>query len=71
VTLEREEGSLVFTVADDGAGFGDGEHDDGMGITSMRDRVGAVGGRLEITSWPRSGTVVRGAIPLARAPVDR
>jgi signal transduction histidine kinase len=70
VTLERANGSLVFTVADDGVGFGDGERRDGMGITSMRDRVGAVGGRLEITSRPGRGTVVRGSIPLARAPID-
>jgi signal transduction histidine kinase len=71
VTLERVDGSLVFAVADDGVGLGNGERHDGMGITSMRDRVGAVGGRLEITSRPRRGTVVRGSIPVAPSPTDR
>ena len=70
VTLERVDGNLVFTVADDGVGLGNGERHDGMGITSMRDRVGAVGGRLEITSERGRGTVVQGSIPAAPAAAD-
>ena len=34
----------------------------GAGITSMRDRVAAFGGRLEISSAPRVGTTVRGLV---------
>ena len=70
VTLERTNGRMVFAVADDGVGFGGGGSHDGMGITSMRDRVGAVGGHLEIASRPQGGTVVRGSIPVAHAAND-
>jgi signal transduction histidine kinase len=34
-----------------------------MGLTSMRDRIGAVGGELDIVSSPEVGTTVRGSIP--------
>jgi signal transduction histidine kinase len=35
----------------------------GTGMTSMRDRIGAVGGELEVISSPGLGTTVRGAVP--------
>jgi signal transduction histidine kinase len=31
---------------------------------SMRDRIGAVGGTLEIASRPSDGTTVRGLVPV-------
>jgi signal transduction histidine kinase len=65
VTLEKTDGNVIFTIADNGAGFDTRADGDGLGITNMRDRVGAVGGELEITSQPPNGTVVRGSIPLA------
>jgi len=54
---------LVFGVRDNGAGF---DPDDAMtstGLINMRDRVGAAGGTLQITSTPGIGTSVRGAVP--------
>ena len=41
---------------------------DGDGLIGMRDRVGAVGVRLEIVSSPGQGTTVRGTIPGAVTP---
>jgi signal transduction histidine kinase len=61
VTLGRHESTLDFEVSDDGGGIGP-ETSSGMGLTSMRDRIGAVGGELEILS-SNSGTIVRGSVP--------
>jgi signal transduction histidine kinase len=63
VTLERAGSELSFAVADDGVGLGDPEQGDGLGLVSMRDRAGGVGGDVEITSRAGGGTVVRGAVP--------
>lgn len=41
----------------------------GFGIDGMRDRVGLVGGRLELTSGPSGGTLVRVTLPNS-APQD-
>jgi signal transduction histidine kinase len=55
---------LDFEVADDGSGFEAGYGRIGVGMTNMRDRVGAIGGSLHIESSP-GGTTVAGSIPLA------
>jgi signal transduction histidine kinase len=41
---------------------------DGIGLVSMRDRIGAVSGDLEIISAPGGGTSVRGTVPDDRPP---
>jgi len=65
VTLAHARDELVFEVRDDGHGFDPGANGDGIGLVSMRDRIGAVGGRLEIRSAPGAGTSVRGTVPAA------
>ena len=65
VTLARARAELVFEVRDDGLGFEPGANGDGIGLVSMRDRIGAVGGRLEIRSARGAGTSVRGTVPVA------
>jgi signal transduction histidine kinase len=57
------DGQLVIRVADDGAGGADLGH--GSGVRGLRDRVEALGGRLEFTSPPGAGTVVEVEIPCA------
>ena len=59
-----EDGDLRFEVRDDGAGLQDRPHT-GAGLTNMRDRMGAVGGRLTVASAEGGGTCVAGAVPLA------
>ena len=49
-------------------GIDHSERGDGDGLIGMRDRVGAVGGTLEIVSSPGRGTTVRGTIPEAVTP---
>ena len=63
VSLAVEDGALRFAVADDGPGFDAAVPAEGTGLTGMRDRAGAVGGRLEVRSSP-AGTVVSGVLPL-------
>ena len=56
-------GDIVFEIADDGAGFDSVRANGGLGLLSMRDRIDAVGGRLDIDSSPGAGTTVRGSVP--------
>jgi signal transduction histidine kinase len=65
VKVWEEPGALLFEVADDGAGFdASGRHGKGAGFINMGDRLGAMGGTLQLRSAPRQGTVISGRIPL-------
>ena len=61
--LSRERRFLRFEFTDDGVGVDTARRGDGIGMTSMRDRIGAVGGDLEVISSPGRGTTVRGTVP--------
>ena len=63
VTLGRDQGGVHFTIADDGLGMDTRDGSDGVGLTGMRDRIGAVGGVLKIMSSPGRGMSVQGMIP--------
>ena len=63
VTVGRDRDRVHFAISDDGVGIDHSERGDGDGLVGMRDRVGAVGGELEIVSSPGRGTTVRGTIP--------
>jgi len=67
VLLQRDRG-LRLTVRDDGAGF-DPEKDRGrhLGLASMRERVRAVNGTLDIESAPGRGTTIVAWVPLEGA----
>ena len=58
------EPELLFSVCDDGAGFDPAVGGHGHGFVNMRDRLGAIGGTLNVTSAHGSGTNVAGRIPL-------
>jgi signal transduction histidine kinase len=50
---------VVLAVSDDGQGFNPAARDGkGLGLQSMRERVEALGGRLDVTSTPGTGTQV-------------
>ena len=68
VRLADEDGVLRLSISDDGVGGAEPGH--GSGLIGLRDRIEALGGRIEIDSAPRSGTRVHATIPLAR-PADR
>jgi signal transduction histidine kinase len=69
VRLRREDGGLAVEVLDDGSGSGRGAPAGslpgaGNGITGMRERAAAVGGRLSAGPRPGRGFAVRAWLPL-------
>ena len=59
----RRDGDVVeLDVEDDGCGGAD--RDRGSGLHGLADRLGAVGGRLEVPSPPGRGTRLRARVPL-------
>jgi signal transduction histidine kinase len=69
IHLETDERELRFTVSDDGVGFDQAAAGRGTGLSGMRDRAEAVGGRLQVTAAPGAGVTVSGAVPLRTAEV--
>jgi signal transduction histidine kinase len=67
VHIAADDDTVTVEVADDGRGFDPAtvapEH---FGLRSMRGRVADLGGRLDITSAPGRGTVLRVEIPARR-----
>jgi signal transduction histidine kinase len=61
VSVARENGRLIVQVCDDGRGGADDQA--GTGLRGLADRVGALNGRLTVTSAPCAGTTVRAEIP--------
>jgi signal transduction histidine kinase len=61
ITLEDRDGTLRVSVQDDGVGGADPTR--GSGLIGLRDRVEALGGRLEVTSAPGAGTTLVADIP--------
>jgi two-component system CheB/CheR fusion protein len=71
VRMDEEDGHLVIRVSDRGAGFDLGEVEarpgpaGGFGLSSIRERLRLLGGRLEIHSRPGTGTRVDVHAPVA------
>ena len=64
VHLAASDGELRFGVADEGPGFDLDAVRHGDGLTGMRDRIGAIGGQVEIVAAPGRGVTVSGRVPL-------
>ena len=65
VRLDRSPGRVTVSVEDDGQGSPrPGEHDEGMGLRGMRDRVQALGGELTAGPRPTGGFALRAVLPL-------
>jgi signal transduction histidine kinase len=64
VTLREQDGELRLEVEDDGCGFEHPAGTAGAGMSSMQERVTAVGGDLDIDSTIGVGTSVRVRIPV-------
>ncbi len=61
IFLKGTDSSVCLTIRDAGIGFDPAEvrQQPGLGLASMRERVGLVGGDFSITSQPGKGTVIR------------
>jgi signal transduction histidine kinase len=64
VRLAKSNGHLTFTVTDDGRGFDPDSNVDGTGLQGMADRLDAIGGKLDVSSAPGTGTTVTGRVPV-------
>ena len=64
ISLTQRNGSLEFTVADDGRGFDPATVEHGSGLQGMADRLDAIGGTFSVDSTPGSGTKVHGRVPV-------
>ena len=69
VRLRFHAAQLTLWVADDGAGF-ERPRDNGLGLTTMRERVELIGGRFRIISEPGCGTLVEAVAPVPAAAPD-
>ena len=70
VTITEGDGELRFEVADDGPGFDARAAAMGHGFVNMRDRLGAIGGRLEVDTAPGEGARIRGHVPVDVPPPE-
>ncbi len=75
LTFQME--TLQVAVDDDGQGFKPPDEFEQLamsghyGLMGMRERADAIGGQLEITSSPGSGTKIRLSVPIRRGEEDR
>ena len=70
VRLRKDGESAVLEIIDDGHGFDVARAEarrPGMGLFSMRERVGLVGGSLSVRSAHGDGTVILATVPLRGA----
>jgi signal transduction histidine kinase len=64
ICLQAANGTLQFTVSDDGTGYDTRRTPMGSGLRNMADRLAALRGQLEIQSAPRRGTSITGHLPI-------
>lgn len=66
VDLSREDDYIVLTVQDNGHGFDTSNiQSNGMGLSSMNERVTIAGGKLNLNSTSEHGTIISAQFPLA------
>ena len=70
IWLRAQNGTLRFTVSDDGAGYDVGHTPMGSGQRNMADRLSALGGRLEVRSAPSRGTTITACLPSSPRAAD-
>ncbi len=72
ILLTYSHPKLILTIKDDGVGFEQTENmlpwdgkKPGIGLVGMRERVGSVGGTIDIRSSKGKGTVIRAELPIS------
>jgi len=70
VSVRQESSRLLLAIQDDGKGF-DAEHDRGMGLLGMEERVSHLQGTFSVESLPGRGAIVCVVLPLARPVADQ
>jgi len=62
LVLETEDGALRLQIQDDGRGIGE-DRSSGIGLASMRERAGELGGWCTVQAVPSGGTIVKASLP--------
>ncbi|HWE13557.1 MAG TPA: GAF domain-containing protein, partial [Solirubrobacteraceae bacterium] len=65
VSLHVEDETLLLSIRDDGVGGADASR--GSGLTGLRDRIEALGGKIEFKSPPGAGTSIEVRIPILQS----
>lgn len=65
VQMTVADDQTVINVSDDGRGLPQDVADEGMGLHNIRERVAAIGGIVDICSYPRKGTEFNIILPKA------
>ena len=70
ITLETTENEVKLDVSDAGCGFDmkSGKMTEGLGFTSMAERLNLLGGFIDVRSRPLSGTRIEATVPLTFRP---
>jgi signal transduction histidine kinase len=63
VELASDNRQILLRIVDDGVGFDVRHEGSGLGLTSMRQRVCAIGGSFDISSSQRAGTLIEVRVP--------
>lgn len=63
ISMARQDGHIEIKVADDGTGFDPAVPHSGSGLRHIRERVTEIGGTVDITSAPGTGTTVTVLVP--------
>lgn len=69
-TISFGEKEVRLQFDDDGRGFDPAAGSEGYGLVGMRERVGAMGGQMEVESSRGSGTTISICLPLAMIPAS-
>ncbi|HEY6423130.1 MAG TPA: ATP-binding protein [Pseudonocardiaceae bacterium] len=64
VQIREVDGTVRFTVRDEGPGFDSATGSGGRGLRNVTARLAAVGGKISISSIPGVGTTIEGSVPL-------
>jgi two-component system sensor histidine kinase DegS len=65
VELNLEDSIITLTIQDNGQGFNTSElQPNGIGLSSMRERVMIAGGKFSISSAQKRGTILSAQFPL-------
>jgi signal transduction histidine kinase len=63
VTLKYVKRTIIVTAVDNGIGIRDLQNTTGIGLVGLKERIGFLGGGLQVKSVPGKGTTIQASIP--------
>ncbi len=67
ITIKRQSSAIITTIRDNGVGFvgKDSKSFSGLGFLGMYERIETLGGKLEVSSDPGAGSILRVELPIS------